>query len=251
MREADDPLLDTLAALAREDPEETDDASFMAEVEALSATDDETRARYAAAALTAFTAGGDEVSSPPNAVEGAGGGGTERPDNVLAFPRRRLSVGTATVTLLAVAAAVALWWVPSPSQELPRYGAEVEGGVVALRGADRSAGEPPVLGPDDRLGIVLRPDVDVEGPIAAAGVVMVEGDARPWRVPPPLPSGNVVIEGTASELGLWRHGPGVRRLVVVVGRPDALPTLGVDTPATGPGWQVFDVVVRLKATGRG
>lgn len=275
MREdADDALLDALGALARE--QEVDMAS-LADLEALAAADDPASAadmaafeallaedpeaaallerlagpapvdRFTEAALAAFAAeaGGeadaDEPAIAPTPEPAPRAAPAETGAKVLPFRRRTVAVVGA---VLAAAAALVVYIARPAAPLLPDYAASITGGRQIVRGVESA--DTPTLGPDDRLNIVLTPDVPVGVPVAVvAFIVEPNGEARRWMPKAEIsPQGAVRIAGTGRALGLV-DGAGPPREVmlrVFVGRADA------DAPdndtVTGP-WRGFDVAVRI------
>ncbi|HVK69461.1 MAG TPA: hypothetical protein VM694_33620, partial [Polyangium sp.] len=137
--------------------------------------------------------------------------------------RRRF--GFVGVLLAAALGALALFVLlrrdaPAP---IAAYTLSVEGGNQAERG-DRPPEDVVIrLDPASRLSLALRPESPVAGAIAVRGFLVREGAAKPWEPPMVVGAGGVVrIEGTAAALfgdvpeGAWD-------VVLLVGRPEALP----------------------------
>ncbi len=164
-----------------------------------------------------------------------------------ARPRRRWLAPSFVLALGAAAAAWMMWRAPA----LPAYALALEGGDAPLRGAPAAAGPGRVtLARDSRLELVLRPATPVEGAVQAR--IYLAGDP-----PVPLdaavevaPSGAVRWSGTAEQLVGARTGE--VDLLVVVGRPAALPAPGelARQPEGGRTWQRFRVPLRVVVSER-
>lgn len=276
----DDALLEALGALARE--QEADGVS-LADLEALAAADDPVSAadraafdallagdpeaaalldrlagpapvdRFAEAARAAFAAADDAEVHPTDGGEREAPAAAPAPKpaasraepsgagaKILPFRRRTVAVLGA---VLAIAAALVVF-VARPAPPLPGYAASITGGRQIVRGVESA--DTPTLGPDDRLNIVLTPDVPVDVPVAVVAFILEpNGEARRWMPPAEIsPQGAVRIAGTGRELGLV-DGAGPPREVmlrVFVGRADA--GAPDDDTVRGP-WRGFDVAVRI------
>jgi hypothetical protein len=202
---ADDRLLETLGALAREQESEA------APAELLRPLDPERRERLVDQTLAGLAATPGERTSPRSPAE------VGPPTPI----RRRLGRWLAGFTVpLAVTAGVLLW-LRAPA--LPSYLAAVTGGVAELRGPP-AASDPltPVrLAPGAPLEIVLRPETAVRGGSPEARVFFVRDDRfAPWRP--------AIADHAASGAFLFRglvespFGPGPGEMVMVVAPAGAL-----------------------------
>jgi hypothetical protein len=255
---ADDPWVrivegkagpDELGALetrAAEDP------LVKAALEAYRPLDARTRDAMAARALEKLGA------APPKGEEGAPPQPADAApvSNVVPFGR---TMGRALMVLAPLAAAAAVAFVvmgKGGGDSLPDYAVDVTGGDRKVRGDDgvRSVIEPqrdPHAGAvrevhvseGSRFSIVLRPETRVEGPVAARAVLVRDGRSQEFRVPIEVaPEGAVRLVATTEDFPAPAHG--TWGLVVVVGRPDALPASeDVARKAAGRGFRTFDVRV--------
>jgi hypothetical protein len=193
--------------------------------------------------------------APPTALRGGRAQAPKPPAS--AWRRRRTQAGLLVAAILACAAAFSLVVlvnddgrrdlanVGDPPRQILAYALSVEGGERVDRSpgdfddlawdlgpaspsgdgggrADRSQAIRR-LGPRSRLAITLRPERDVEGPVAARAFLVREGRAQKWEPPMQIAkSGSILIEGVKESL-FAGVPPGVWDAVFVVGRPDALP----------------------------
>jgi hypothetical protein len=162
----------------------------------------------------------------------------------------RASKGWVVGLLAAAAAAVLVVWMmpgqPLPEPERPQafvagYGIELAGMTLGDRGgsaAKPKPGELPRFDVDRRIGVGLRPDDVVEGPIAVVGFARERsGEVRRLEFEAVVhESGKVDIDAPVRALGLHE---GEWELVFAVGRPGNLPsswealTAGETDGATG------------------
>ncbi|MDI1480210.1 CHAT domain-containing protein [Polyangium sp. y55x31] len=145
----------------------------------------------------------------------------ERPKK--AGARRRF--GFVGALLAAALGALALFVLVRRDEPAPiaAYTLSVEGGNQSERGDEPPKDAVIRLDPASRLSLALRPEAPVSGAIAVRGFLVREGAAKPWEPPMVVGAGGVVrIEGTAAALfgdvpeGAWD-------VVLLVGRPEALP----------------------------
>lgn len=182
--------------------------------------------------------------------------------SVRRFPRRsaaRRAAWWLPAAALIAASLVLLLRSPADLGPLPEYTLELAGAARGVRGEAPSGGvEPGAAGGDrllvlgNRLRLDLAPAVAVEGPLAA-GLYFVRGGELVLLEPPAVEisaSGSVRIEG---EIGRDLPLPaGPAELVVVVGRPAALPAKAA-LAALGPGatrspdgdWVAWRLAVRV------
>lgn len=164
-------------------------------------------------------------------------------------------------TVLAIAAAVSLWWLwprdpdsgsdaPEIARlELPDYELETEGGLKPNRDTSSEPERALEYERDSRFEWVLRPQTAVDGPVEVRGFVFSDpaGAGRTLELGALVQigeSGSIRIRGTIAELGL---ATGEFVIALVVGRAGELPEagLGLDAIERG-GWQVarLDLVIR-------
>jgi hypothetical protein len=131
--------------------------------------------------------------------------------------------GALVIGPLALAAAVLLVARrPTDLPALPSFELSVSGGDVSSRGPDLRAAQPLRLPPGSRFELLLRPSTRVQGPLVAKTFAARGGEVRETGLGAQVSGGGATrIQGTADELsGL---APGAWDLVVVVGRPGAVP----------------------------
>jgi hypothetical protein len=201
---SDEEWLELLAEEARKRRRE--DAAILAQMAAttneeaqalLAPLDEEARARIAAAAF---------------------------PESRRALTRRAKMTALAVGAALAIAAAVALVARGTgPSAPLPPYEVALFGAPSHLRGAPGVTSTPTIaVAPESPLEIVLRPDVDVRGPVVAGAFLVEGGGARRWSAPIEVSEdGAVRIAGRVDSLFGARRGE--VDVIVIVARPGALP----------------------------
>ncbi|TKC99956.1 CHAT domain-containing protein [Polyangium fumosum] len=209
MSEEQDPRIEDLARRAREREEKE-----LAEL--LRPLDKAERSALADAVFATLDAkGAPEEARPAPVVP------IERPKKLGA--RRRFGlVGALVAAALGALALFVLLRRDAPAP-IAAYTLSVEGGNQAERG-DRPPEDVVIrLDPASRLSLALRPGSPVAGAIAVRGFLVREGAARAWEPPMVVGAGGVVrIEGTAAALfgdvpeGAWD-------VVLLVGRPEALP----------------------------
>jgi hypothetical protein len=126
-----------------------------------------------------------------------------------------------------IAAAVAGAWLVFGSllgpqhPPLPLYALEAHGGIAQMRGpADETARRPLELAPGVSLELVMRPEDRVEGPVAATLYWVKDGQVRRWPAAiEQAPGGAMRVRGPV----VAPFGRGAGEIVVVLGRPEALP----------------------------
>jgi hypothetical protein len=258
----DDPLLEAVGALAREEAARGPDAQATVALERLAAGDlsPEEHARlvgdlpretvalyepldtaFQARATEAALAGlGLSTARPTTAPPRSGA--TVVPLPAPPAARRRLMM--VAVPLLA-AAGVALWVMrPAPPPVLADYTLEIVGGEAVTR-AEPTRTAVPTVGPGSRLVLQMRPSREAAAPVVAQAWLVRNGELRPWPVAPELsPTGAVRITGTWETLGLADLEPGEWEALLVVAAPDHLPdeaeiraTLKDPPPADAP-WRL-------------
>lgn len=225
---SENELLEDLARLARQQ-EDTSTPRDEDEAVLLQPLDQAARARIADRVLALAQA---DAPAAPDAVnvETAGEAGDEAVRDapggrIIPFRRRWLMA----VPALAAAAVLLLLLRPLDGlAPLPAFQMEVSGGRKAVRGSEEHA----VLrvGQGDGVTLVLRPATAVRGAVAARVFVVgpdgkgppgVWPDITPKAAPDVSPDGAIRITGLGPALAALP--PGTYRLVVAVGRPEALP----------------------------
>lgn len=160
-----------------------------------------------------------------------------------AWGRAALAVGAAG----AMAAGLAVWVGGTAGLgDLPDYRLE----VASLTSEYRGAAEPAGVGGDDRVEVVLRPEVEVSGRVEASLFVSEDDGAfRAARtVQPAIERGAVRWVGPVKDLA-----PRATRrvqLLAIVGRPGASPTLEVAVRnRVGRGWRSVraDLAIKIGA----
>lgn len=167
-----------------------------------------------------------------------------RPRSLLGARLRR---GAAGAALLAAAALAALW-LRRGDPPLPAYVATIAG-EQAQRAApppDAQPGGVARLGPGAEIEVLLRPAQSVPGAVDARAFLAREGVER--AVPASIErsdDGALRLGGSYEQL--FGEAPrGAWELVVVVGRPGALPkSAGEASAAAHPPWQIVRVPVVL------
>jgi hypothetical protein len=136
-------------------------------------------------------------------------------------PRRRGLLALAAP--LAAAAGLLLFLRMGGPAPVPGYAVVIEGGRSEQRAAPaaNAADRPILLGPEERIRVLLRPDTELDGPVAARVYFAGPRGVVPVAVPvEPGPHGALLVpELRAEVLGDAPAG----ELIFVVGRPDALP----------------------------
>lgn len=163
-------------------------------------------------------------------------------------------------SVLALAAALALWWTwprgepgdrggVASHERLPSYGLEVGGWLKELRAPEPDAPAPTRYryALDGEFEWVLRPDASVTGELTLRAYVLDEGQARALELGAMVEiaaSGAVRVEGTIDRLNL---GPGSHTIVLVVGRPDKLPEAAqvVAEPSAEQAWRTHRIDLEL------
>ncbi len=164
--------------------------------------------------------------------------------------------------LLAVAAAAALWLIWPRSEiantaptiaarePIPEYGVEASGWLKTLRDDTPTAPSRYRYRQETSFEWVLRPQAKVVDALALRAFVVDEG--RPEGVPleiGPLSeiatTGGIRIHGTIAQLNL---APGRYTIVLVVGRPDALPdqAAALADPTSEPAWRVVRIDIDIE-----
>jgi len=240
-------LLNSLRAVAREDDAET--ARFP--VELTPSLSEATREQITAQILKAqardrqIRTGTPSRSSPAmGAATAAGPDDGDPVDDALAERRRLRAQSRRSIVMgggglaLAAAAALMLWMRPTAEPEaLPAYSVTASGGVAEVRGGAADSTLPDgQTTPTERLRaaselrVTCRPDVALEGPVAARAF-FVQGTTIE-EVKPRIQvaaTGAVELRLPGSELTGRYQGQGALR--VVIGRPDTLRTIDPRTAA--------------------
>ena len=144
------------------------------------------------------------------------------PDAPVTRGRGRAAIVVASAAVLALAASVALRVGRSPDPSVPPYEvAIVAGAEETTRGAPSA---PPhlVFRPGQQIALTLRPTTRVGGAVAARAAIVSSAGSWPLAV-----DARVSDAGVVHMQAAWPNVdvPGTdRRLVVAVGRPDALPS---------------------------
>lgn len=241
--ETRDPRLEALAAgelapeaLADLEREAEADHELKAAVEAHRPLDARAKQRFVASILAA------QAAEAPAPVIPLG-----------VHQRRRAGAVFAALAAGSIAAAAAgLFFVTAGDRALPEYALQLEGGDRALRSSG-SAGPIPVLRPDSRLEVSLRPATRVEGALEGWAFLVDARGARRLEVPLEVSS-----EGAARFTARGRDLGGVAGeeavLGFVIGRRGELPGLEearaslTSGPATGP-WRVLSHPVLIDGGG--
>lgn len=159
---------------------------------------------------------------------------------------RRLRRRAFTAVALAAAAVLLLVLLPPPKDgPLPAYDLEMTGGRDPFR-SDPAEG-PARFGPKTRFSALLRPSTKVGGDVDARAALVAGGRLYPvttgWRR---SATGALKLEGAAGEL--FDAPPGSYELVVVVGRPFALPPPeALHRTEPGPSRRVLRTSIELLA----
>ena len=144
----------------------------------------------------------------------------------LSSRRKRLAtaITASSVVFAAAAGAALLLRSPSALAPLPTYALGVEGGERLERSGGAPTAGPLRLGPGSRLTLTLRPETTVEGPLALRAALLRGDQALAWEPRAELtPGGAVRISGDREAL-FPAVAPGRVEVVLVVGRPEGLPT---------------------------
>lgn len=279
---SDDPLLQKLSRVAREDreaeiarlderwdalsagvlvPEEEEelhaltDASPQASVayEAFRPLGGDFRTRVTEAACFELRADRGEATAPRAERQPA-------PAPAVVATRRRRPRWWLPGAALAAAAASLLLFL-RPTQELPSlpdYALGLDGHVHALRSASESDERRKVFAPGNWLRLILTPNTIAQGPVAARAFSLDADGLRPLHAPPATISedGAVRIEGEVG--GGVRLPGGDSWLLVVVGRAGSLPSgeelssrLAESGSVQTADWTAWKIPVRLEqAAGR-
>lgn len=156
---------------------------------------------------------------------------TDSPARVISInqakPKPSRFRANAVLALLAAAfGAVALFatFRKNTPEPIAAYSLAIEGGNQAQRGDPPKPDATLKLDPASRLSLALRPQTPVSGAIAVRGFLVHDGIVQNWDAPVLLGAGGVVrIEGTAGAL-FGDLAEGSWDVVVVIGRPEALPS---------------------------
>ncbi len=164
-------------------------------------------------------------------------------------------------TALAAASVALVLWPGGTPGPLPVYELELAGSVRTQRSAPPAAGgevaveERRLLAPGNRLRLVLRPSVAVEGPVAFAAFVSTGGAVSPLRWPETSISedGAVLAQGTVLVDGGLALPAGDSTLLLAVGRAGQLPDgaelerrLAAGSHHEDEAWAAWAVPVRLE-----
>ncbi len=164
---------------------------------------------------------------------------------------------------MAVAAAAAWFFVVprggQPGGPMAPWELSFRGGEKAVRGSHSPEGIP-VLTPQSHFELVVRPERAVEGAVDLRAVAVRVAPQRSGAKAVPLDwrwqrapggGGAARVSGRAGEL--LRLPPGRWRIVVFVGRPDALPKdreslerLARNGAPEGPGWRRLETTVEVR-----
>jgi hypothetical protein len=137
--------------------------------------------------------------------------------------RRGWNVAAGASVILALAASVVFWLSPKePKDGLPVYSLSASGGESDMRGV--ALPEAVHIRSDSTLTIVLQPVRRVVGPLEArAAVVPVKDEvARKFDARIEV-SADGIVRLRANATALFPDGPGEADVVIVVGRPGAVP----------------------------
>lgn len=140
-----------------------------------------------------------------------------------AFERRR--VIAAAIASVALAAGVILYLTVKPGiAELPRYELEVGGGDGGPGSPSNPAPSAPLLlAPGGRIEVIARPAKAISGAVGARSYFVQGETVRPW-VPTIDISRDGAVRLTAGASGWSNLAPGRWELVLLVARPEDLPT---------------------------
>jgi hypothetical protein len=155
-------------------------------------------------------------------------------------PRRALWALSAALPL-AAGFALFLGTVRAP---LPGYEAVLLGGGESAERAPADPTLPTRVGRGTELDLLLRPDTRVKGAVTGRAFLRVSGELHPWPATYEVQdSGAVRVHGAFTEpLG----GAGEAELVVMVGRPSALPADDAEAQRALAAGNVADrIVVRV------
>lgn len=256
---SENELLEDLARLARQQ-EDTSTPRDQDEAVLLQPLDQAARARIADRVLALMQAEAPAAPDAPAmdveaaAQDEAGEAGAVRDapgGRIIPFRRRWLLA----VPALAAAAVLLLLLRPHDGlAPLPAFQMEVSGGRKAVRGSEEQAALR--VGQGDRVTLVLRPATAVRGAVAARVFVVgpdgkgagkgapgVAPDITPTIAPEASPDGAIRITGLGPALAALP--PGTYRLVVAVGRPDALPNAPPSGAAPADMWILERTVERV------
>lgn len=204
------------------------------------------------------------ASSPAEPAVGAQAEPAAAPVVELASRRRSSSGALVIGSLLALAAALALWWAwprggESPPgggvavrEPMPGHALEVGGWLKEVRAEPDPATPAPVryrYAPDGEFEWLLRPAAGIDGALVLHAYVL-EPSPRRLALDDMVTiatSGAIRIAGTIDRLGL---APGQHTIVLVVARPDALPDIGdiVTPPATASTdspWRAYRIELEM------
>ena len=168
-------------------------------------------------------------------------------------PHRKVRAAIVALGSLAAAAALFLMLPAREPGAIPAYEVAMAG-EQAQRGPAPLAGAPRVFGPGSDVELVLRPAVAEKGPIAARGFLSREGRAQAWAPPIEVSSDGAVRIAGPYEAVFRGVAPGAVELVIVVGRPGAIPSDATLVEMTRQGsssgpregsWHLLRVPVRL------
>lgn len=139
--------------------------------------------------------------------------------------RPRAWMGRAALLLAAALGVVGLWILirPAPPEPMAAYTLTVEGGIKQQRSDPSAPASVLKLDPNTRLAMALRPEKPVIGAVFVRGFLVKDGALRSWDAPAMVGAGGVVrIEGRAGAL-FGELEEGAWDIVIVVGRPEAMP----------------------------
>lgn len=173
----------------------------------------------------------------------------QAPSNTVSFPARprRVLAPLALAASVVLGVALALRMLPGPQvQPLPGYSVTLQGGTQYR--SDPSPAETPVFRPSDRLELRLTPETAVEGAVGGIAIAPHPQNLNLFS--------DVQVEvaptGAARVVARIGNDPGDYRLLVAIGRADALPdeselaaALAGRDRAAGPGWQAWGYAINV------
>ncbi|MEL7450380.1 MAG: hypothetical protein AAFN78_14290 [Pseudomonadota bacterium] len=164
--------------------------------------------------------------------------------NTVAFPSkpRRVFAPLALAATVVMGVALSLRMLPGPAevQTLPGYSASLQGGSEFR--SDPQAVDVPVFQPGDRLELRLVPDTAVDGEVTGLAIAPASNNRNLFSDV----QVDVAPTGAARVVGIVGSDAGNYRLIVAIGRADAMPAEGElaaaladSSNAEGPGWQAW------------
>jgi hypothetical protein len=144
------------------------------------------------------------------------------PISAASTTKRRRAVAAAVLAPLALAAGLLLYVAVPSRSTLPVYQLDVTGGAQPLRNAPSAPAAHVSLAPGSQLEIVARPSTAVAEAVMARTFFVRGEDIHPWN-PTMEISPEGAVRATAPPSSWANLTPGMWDLVVLIGRPDALP----------------------------